>query len=120
MIKYDISKAAKPSRPKGTIVILPPIHERISSVKEYRALLRRILREMAKEVRESVLPAYKADRQYKKLVGDNKWWFVALTGQVQQLQDISSVMAASSCSGVILAIKGIEKVGFLFPNINRL
>lgn len=78
---YDIKALAKEvsPRPKGAEVALPPIQERIGSVKAYRAALRKMLREVAKEIREGVIPAYQAERRRGGLTLDGpEDWFASL------------------------------------------
>lgn len=83
MIRYDISKIAK--RPKGTVVGLPPIGERAGTVVEYRTALRAIVREMARETREGVIPAYRTFNADNRLTLDAPEWFIRLRDLQRQL-----------------------------------
>lgn len=87
MNKYDIKQLAE--RPKGTVVRLQPIEERLSSVKQYNVILNKLLRELAKETRESVIPAFKADKQFRQ---DSESWFTRLKAKAEELRRVATNM----------------------------
>lgn len=78
-MSYNIKALAQEAspRPKGAQVALPKIEERIGSVKEYRIELRKMLRRIAKETREGVIPAYQADQRRKAITQDSPDEWVA-------------------------------------------
>lgn len=81
MLKYDVVSLVKPPKPKGTIVHLGIIEERQGSVAEYNRLLNQLLRGLAKEVKASVIPAYKAHLRSTRdntTVVDAAPWFNSL------------------------------------------
>ena len=86
MQRYKLNKLAK--RGKGARVSLPPITERAGSVLEYRTALRRILAEQAREVRETVIPAYRSELQFKRLVQDDNSWFERLRALKTSLEAV--------------------------------
>lgn len=67
MLRYSMSKLGRQAgRAKGTKAELPPIEGRLSTEREYYAALRSMLSEMAKETRESIIPAYQSERTQKR------------------------------------------------------
>lgn len=63
MPKYSLRTLAREQGVKRTArAIMPPIEERRATVLAYRTALRALLREIAREVRTSVIPAYRVDR----------------------------------------------------------
>lgn len=67
MLRYSMSKLGRQAgRAKGTKAELPPIEGRLSTEREYYAALRSMLSEMAKETRESIIPAYQSERTKKR------------------------------------------------------
>lgn len=62
---YKLNELA--SKPRGTRVLLPEIHESLAQEAQYLKVLRSMLRQLAKQVREDVMPAYAADLASKKL-----------------------------------------------------
>lgn len=61
MMKYKIGTLV-PDRVKGSSALMPPIEERLSTVKAYLKALRAMNRRLITEVRDGILPAYRADR----------------------------------------------------------
>lgn len=90
MNRVNVRRLVK--RPKGTEVRLSPINERLSSVLEYRTLLRKMLREMAKEIRESIIPAYQAHRRGLALIHDGEEWLDPLRRRGNELIEIAKAM----------------------------
>lgn len=100
MLRYSMSKLGlEVGRAKGTKAMLPPIEGRLSTEREYYAAMRVILTQVAKEVRESVIPAYEAERAQKRssaslrVDADPSWFnrlnalIVALTRTAQNTVD---------------------------------
>jgi SPP1 gp7 family putative phage head morphogenesis protein len=92
MLRYSLSRAVK--RPKGTRVTLPPVQVRLAAEKQYYAELRRMLAQIATEVRESVLPAYQADMMHRRMIGDaaTSSWFARLRSVINHLTGAASQM----------------------------
>lgn len=90
MLRYSLAKAVE--RPKGTRVTLPPISPRLAPELQYRTALRRILSAAAKEVRESVIPLYQADRTMRSYTGDaaRESWFARLRALINELTGVVS------------------------------
>lgn len=87
MLRYSLAKAV--DRPKGTRATLPPISPRLAPEIQYRAALRRLLAAAAKEVRESVIPLYEAERTIKDFTGDAEAsWFVRLRAMINELTGV--------------------------------
>ena len=88
MFKYKIAELA--NRPKGTIVKLSPIDVRVGTVISYQRLLNAYLRELAAETRRSVLPAFEADKRFRRtrdsLVVDSESWFAALKSKEEEIR----------------------------------
>lgn len=90
MQRYRLNKLAK--RPKGSIVKLPAIPERVASVIAYRTALRRIPREIAAGLRDDVLPAYtafrkgaRAQRVADTAAFDDRSWFARVRETLRRL-----------------------------------
>ncbi|MBL4699785.1 MAG: minor capsid protein [Phycisphaeraceae bacterium] len=74
MIRFNLAEVAasnsrgtgQPARAKGTIVKLPRIEETIGSVNSYKIALRTMLRGIAKDVRENILPVALAEIKARK------------------------------------------------------
>lgn len=67
MLRYSLAKQAKQAgRKKGTTARLPDIQPRISSEIDYQKAMRSMLRALAKEVRENIIPAYRDDLKRKR------------------------------------------------------
>lgn len=96
MLRYSLSKLGRSSgRAKGTRAELPPIEGRLSTEREYYAALRIMLAEMAKETRDSVIPAYEAERTQRALRGSlrldaDQSWFSRLNAMIVNLTRIAS------------------------------
>lgn len=76
MIKYDLRTLVPDSKKRrGTEIVLPAVHERLGVKRQYERLLNRMLRQMAKNYRESVLPALNFQRS---LTIDEESWFTRL------------------------------------------
>ncbi len=90
MVQIDIRKLV--NRPKGTEVRLAPINERVASVIEYRTVLRRLLREIAAEIRLTVIPAYQAHRRDIRLTQDDESWFEPLRRKRVELTRVATQM----------------------------
>lgn len=58
MIRFDIGELVKP----GTEIVLPPISERLMTVRRYSIELRKVVSGIRAEVNRSVIPAYRAER----------------------------------------------------------
>lgn len=87
MLRYSLAKAV--DRPKGTRATLPPITPRLAPEIQYRAALRRLLTAAAKEVRESVIPLYEAERTIRAYTGDaDPNWFVRLRAMINELTGV--------------------------------
>lgn len=80
------------NRPKGTEARLAPINERVASVIEYRTVLRRLLREIAAEIRLTVIPAYQAHRRDIRLTQDDESWFEPLRRKRVELTRVATQM----------------------------
>lgn len=83
MNRVNIRRLVK--RPKGTVARLAPLSDRVAANRKYRTALRRMLREMASEVRTSVIPAYQAYRK-QQLVRDDQSWFIRLRTKTAELE----------------------------------
>jgi SPP1 gp7 family putative phage head morphogenesis protein len=90
MLRYSMAKAAK--RPNGTKVTLPPVPPRLAAEREYLAALRAISTAAAQEVREGIIPLYRADlaaeRAQRGYMGDTarESWFFRLRALIASLQ----------------------------------
>lgn len=73
-------------RPKGTLIRLPLINERLSTVNAYRAILNEVIRAIAKIVKEDILPTYRQDL----LTTDSASWFNSLKSAVSRLVSIAT------------------------------
>lgn len=62
MIKYDIAALTNGRRGR---TILNPIEERLGTVRTYTKLLRKLVRDLAAEVRIGIIPAYRVDRMFR-------------------------------------------------------
>lgn len=95
-MRYDIRRMARQKRryKSGDAVRLPAVAASASAEREYRAGLRRALRELATIVREDVLVSYADHRRVRRLLGDAARveltdapdWFVRLRAKVRELQ----------------------------------
>ncbi|MBD8556305.1 minor capsid protein [Rhizobium sp. CFBP 8762] len=93
MLRYSLAKIAK--RPKGTVVELPPIEERLSTVKQYHAALRVMLAGIAAETRETIIPLYRAELEHKRAVSGlmadaDRSWFQRVAALATSLQRSAS------------------------------
>lgn len=89
MLRYSLAKAVE--RPKGTRVTLPPISPRLAPELQYRAALRRLLAAAAKDVRESVIPLYRAELAIERAyTGDaaRESWFARLRAVINELTGV--------------------------------
>lgn len=83
------------SRPKGTEVILPKIEERLSTIASYQAELNKLLRAIAKEVNNDIIPRYRSELSLqnaeRRAVGDSpdRSWFQRLRDLTRQLTTIT-------------------------------
>lgn len=82
MTPYSLAALAKEEgkHKKGSVVTIPGIEERLGSVKQYRTALRKILHEVARETRESVIPLYRTQRAQQSVPltrdADRSWFRV--------------------------------------------
>lgn len=93
MLRYDIARLA--SRPKGTLATIPGIEERAGTVRDYTAILRRMLREIAREVREGVIPQMQAEMAVRSAMVQRDApsdWFARLDAMIAGLQRTASDM----------------------------
>lgn len=79
MNRYKLTDLAK--RPKGTTTVLPVIEGRLGTEKQYLRHLRRFLKALGKETRDTILPLYTEEvarnrRLAKDEVGEE--WFIGL------------------------------------------
>lgn len=81
MIKANLADLA--DRPSGTTAILPPIQERLQTRRAYQVELRKVLRGLAREVRETVIPALSQDR---RLNADSETFFITLEEEAERLE----------------------------------
>lgn len=93
MLRYSLAKLG--SRPKGSKVTLPPIQGRLSTEKEYYAVLKRMLTMVAAQAREQVIPLYQAElaseRAQRAFTGDvNRDWFAGLRALINRLTGTAS------------------------------
>lgn len=96
MLRYSLSKLGRAAgRAKGTRAELPPIEGRLSTEREYYTAMRLMLAEIAKETRESIIPAYVAEREQRlstsrlRLDADQSW-FNRLNALVVALQRVAT------------------------------
>ncbi|QQM29304.1 minor capsid protein [Martelella lutilitoris] len=85
MLRYSLAKQGRRAgRKSGTVAYLPEIPVRLSAERDYEKALRSMLRQMAAEVRESIIPAYEADLAQRKaqeaitVDAADRSWFVRL------------------------------------------
>jgi len=96
MLRYSLAKLGRQAgRKKGTTANLPAIEGRLGTEKEYYTVLRSMLAQMAKETRESIIPAYEAEQRQKRTAraysGDaGRDWFVRLRQLATQLSRVAS------------------------------
>ncbi len=96
MLRYSIAKLGRQAgRKKGTNADLPIIEGRLGTEKAYYAALRSMLAEMARETRESIIPAYEAEQKQKRAprayTGDaDEFWFSRLWALTVALQRVAS------------------------------
>lgn len=96
MLRYSLAKLGRQvGRKKGTTANLPAIEGRLGTEKEYYAALRSMMAQMAKETRESIIPAYEAEQRQKRTAraysGDaGRDWFVRLRQLATQLARVAS------------------------------
>lgn len=94
MLRYSLAKTVQ--RPKGTRVLLPPVQARLAPEKQYLAVMRRMLAEIAKEAREGIIPAYQSDLQMERarraFTGDgaSNAWFTRLRALINRLTGVAS------------------------------
>jgi len=100
MIRYDLARLA--DRRKGTTQPLPAIHGSIGAEAAYLKALRSILREMARETRENIVPLAVAEIQANRAVTQDadRTWF-------QKLLELSIDLAISA-EGMVGRILGLE------------
>lgn len=90
-MKYSLSKLGRRAgRKKGTVAYLPIIQPRLSSERGYLKALRSMLRQIARETQESIIPAYQAELEHKRsqkaFTGDvDRSWFQHLVNTIGQL-----------------------------------
>lgn len=92
MIRYKIASLPKHRR-KETTATLPPIEERAGTVRDYTVTLNRLLRAMAKEVREGVLPQMQSERSLARLRARQDApsdWFRRLEALIGELRGAAS------------------------------
>jgi SPP1 gp7 family putative phage head morphogenesis protein len=96
MLRYSIAKLGRQAgRKKGTTADLPIIEGRLGTEKAYYSALRSMLAEMARETRESIIPAYEAEQRQKRAertyTGDaDQSWFSRLRALTVALQRVAS------------------------------
>lgn len=84
MLRYSIAKLAAGKQAKGTTTLLQPVPLRRAAELELEKALKTVLKGIAAEVRESVIPVYAFDLQQqraeKRLTGDgaSRSWFQRL------------------------------------------
>lgn len=101
MIRYRLSELAA-NRRKGTVQTLPPIHGSLGAERAYLKALRAILRELARETRESIVPLAVAEIQANRAMtkdADRSWF--------RRLLELSIDLAISA-EGMVGRILGLE------------
>lgn len=94
MLRYSLAKTV--SRPKGTRAVLPPVSPRLAPELQYKAALRRMLAEAARETREGIIPLYQADqamdRARRAFTGDAARgdWFVRLRSMMRAMDAVAT------------------------------
>ncbi|MBG6211692.1 SPP1 gp7 family putative phage head morphogenesis protein [Labrenzia sp. EL_126] len=67
MLKYSLAKLGRETgRRRGTFASLPVIVPRLSTERVYEAALRKILKGIAREVRDGIIPAFQAERRQRR------------------------------------------------------
>jgi SPP1 gp7 family putative phage head morphogenesis protein len=81
MLRYSIAELGRArGRSKGTTATLPAIEGRVATEREYYAAIRRMLNGLSSEVRNGIIPAYKAERDQvrvqssMRLDADRSWF----------------------------------------------
>lgn len=85
MLRYNL--ASLPERRRTGNIRLQPIEDRAGTVRDYRAILRRMLREMADIVREGVVP--QIEREMALMRDAPRDWFSGLFAAVVNLQRVA-------------------------------
>lgn len=101
MIRYRLSELAA-NRRKGTVQPLPPIHGSLGAERAYLKALRVILRELAKETRENIVPLAVAEIAANRAMtsdADRSWF--------RRLLELSIDLAISA-EGMVGRILGLE------------
>lgn len=84
-MKYDLARLA--NRPKGTRVKLPPIVDRTGTQRDYLTALRKMVRELAAEVRRTILPVYAIEKRMTRDVDEST--FEALRRLAEELSRVT-------------------------------
>lgn len=91
MQTYSLSSLS-PKRNKPSVT-LAPVFETPGGVRAYRAALRAMLKDMAKETQASVVSRYRADQQMRKAFGDaDESWFNKLALMAARLTFVADQM----------------------------
>lgn len=120
MLRYSLSKLGRSKgRRKGTRAELPTIEGRLSTEREYYAAMRRILTELAKETRESIIPAYQAERRQTRAMASlrldaDQSWFNRMKALAVQL-----VRVATGTVNTILDLEAIRHTDTFMAQAKR-
>lgn len=96
MLRYSMSNLGREAgRAKGTTALLPPVEGRLSTEREYYAALRGMLTAVAKETRETIIPAYEAERGQRRATAAlrmdaDQSWFSRLNALVVGLTRVAT------------------------------
>lgn len=96
MLKYDLARlAASPTRRKGTKVLLPPEMASLSAEAKYLRLLRQMLAQLRKAVKDDLLPVVEAELKGQRFVGDaEEGWFDRLADLAKALsRNVSNLVS---------------------------
>jgi len=97
-MRYDLVKLAKQRR-RRLRATMPPIEERLTTVRSYQAVMRKMLKALADETRNAIIPAYAPDRLQRD----------ADSSTFTRLRQLAAALSATA-SQTVNGILGLEAV----------
>lgn len=115
MIRYSLASIA-PGRPKGSTAQLPVIAGTLASERAYLKALRIILREMARETRQNIVPLAVAEIEAKRVMTSDadRSWFRRLLEM-----SIDLVISAEGMIGRILMLEAERHTDRFIESVKR-